>query len=205
MRIRLIPQATRFYDLFVQGADNAVEGARLYLELVERFEDAKASHKLIRDREHRGDEITHETIRQLNTTFVTPIDREDIHALATGLDDVMDFIEAGADMYNLHAIEEPTRFAREQAAILARICEAVAAAMHDLRRFKGLEKYWVEINSIENEGDQVYRRAIADLFKGDHKAMYVLKWKEIYDQIETAIDKCEDVANLLEAIVLKHA
>jgi hypothetical protein len=205
MRLRLFPRETKFFDLFVAAADNTVEGARAYLEMVRNYTDPKGSHTLIRELEHKGDDLIHETIRSLNQTFVTPIDREDIHGLSTDLDDIMDFIEAGSDIFNLHRIEEPTRFMRDQAAILLRISEAVAAAMRDLRKFKGLEAHWIEINSIENEGDQVYRKAIAELFSGDYKAMEVLKNKEVYDQIEAAIDRCEDVANRLESIVLKHA
>lgn len=205
MRLRLIPEERVFFDLFDQGAENAVQAARLYLEMVERYDDPKATHKGIRDLEHSGDEITHEIIRRLNTTFVTPLDREDIHALAAGIDDVVDFIEAAADNFILHNIEQPTPEAREQAQILVRICEAITEGVRDLRRFKGLEKYWIQVNEIENQGDQVYRRAIAELFGGEHKAMDVLKWKEIYDNVEAAIDACEDVANRLEAVVLKHA
>lgn len=205
MRFRLIPQERAFYDLFDQSAQNAVEGARLYYQMVETYGDLKASHQSIIDREHRGDDITHEIIRRLNTTFVTPLDREDIHALATDLDDVLDFIEAAADMLILHNIEKPTREAQEQAEVLVRICESMAEGVKHLRRFKDLEKYWIDVNEIENEGDRIYRRAIAELYNGQHKAMDVLKWKEIYDQIESAIDACEDVANRLESMVLKHA
>jgi len=205
MRIRLFPKDPGFFDLFNRSADNAVEGAKLYLELCQKFEEPQNMHKLIREREHRGDELTHEIIRHLNTTFVTPLDREDIHALATGIDDIMDFIEAAADTMLLYNIEKPTPESREQAMILVRICEVVSDGVRNLRKFKDLDKYWIEINTIENEGDKVYRRAVAELFNGDHKAMHVLKWKELYEQAEEAIDACEKVANTLESIVLKHA
>ena len=205
MRLKLFPRQQGFFDLFVRAAQNTVEGARAYRDMCVDFSDPKSSAKAIRVSEHAGDSITHETVRALNTTFVTPIDREDIHALTTTLDDVMDYIEAAADMYNLHGIEEPTPFARDQAEILVRICEATDRAIVQLRKFKGIDEMLEEIHTIENEGDQVYRKAIADLFNGDHKAMSVLKWKEIYDQVEKAIDRCEVVANLIEAIVLKHA
>lgn len=204
MRIRLLPKEPAFFELFNNSADNAVEGAELYLDMCEHFEDPAASHKLIREKEHRGDEFTHEIIRHLNTTFVTPFDREDIHTLATGLDDIMDFVEAAADIFILHQIERPTESAVEQARILVRITQEVAEGVHGLRKFKGLEKHWVNINTIENEGDMVYRRAVADLFSGDHKALDVLKLKELYEQAEEAIDACERVANTLEAIVLKQ-
>jgi predicted phosphate transport protein (TIGR00153 family) len=204
MRIRLFPKDPAFFDLFNKSADNAVEGAQLYLDMCERYEDPAASHKLIREKEHLGDDFTHDIIRQLNTTFVTPFDREDIHALATGLDDIMDFVEAAADIFVLHQIEQPTATAIEQARILVRITQEVAAGVHGLRKFKGLEKHWIEINSIENEGDMVHRRAVAELFSGDHKALEVLKMKELYETAEEAIDACEKVANILEAIVLKQ-
>ncbi len=144
-------------------------------------------------------------MRHLNTTFVTPFDREDIHALASGIDDIMDFIEAAADTIVLHNIAAPTETSREQAGILVRICEIMSDGVRNLRKFKDLERYWVEINQIENDGDQVYRRAVADLFNGDYKAIEVLKWKEIYEQAEQAIDAAEKVANTIESIVLKHA
>lgn len=204
MRLSLFPKEPAFFDLFNNSADNAVEGAQLYLEMCERYEDPAATHKLIREKEHQGDEYTHEIIRHLNTTFVTPFDREDIHELATGLDDIMDFVEAAADIFILHQIEQPTESAIEQARVLLKITQEVAACVHGLRKFKGLEQHWENINTIENEGDRVYRRAVADLFSGDYKALNVLKLKELYEQAEEAIDACEKVANTLEAIVLKQ-
>src|SRR5207302_4996935 len=139
------------------------------------------------------DEYTHEIIRNLNTTFVTPFDREDIHALATGLDDIMDFVEAAADIFVLHQIEQPTATAIEQARILVRITQEVAAGVHGLRKFKGLEKHWVEINTIENEGDTIHRRAVAELLSGDYKALDVFKLKELHGQVVVASDARENV------------
>lgn len=205
MRLSLIPRDRAFFDLFDRSAANAVEGAKVYQQMVTTYGDPKVWHKQIFDLEHKGDDITHETIRRLNTTFVTPIDREDIHGLATDLDDIVDFVEAAADMFILHNIEAPTEEARQQADVLVAICEAVAQAVQYLRRFKGLEEHWVTVHQLENDGDRIYRRAIASLFGGNYKAMDVLKWKEIYDQVEQAIDGCERIATRLEAIVLKHA
>lgn len=205
MKLRFIPQDRVFFDLFDRSAQNAAEGARLYKVMLDGFEDPKGSAKQILDAEHAGDEITHEIIRRLNTTFVTPIDREDIHALATAMDDVMDFIEAAADNFVLHKVEAPTPESREQADVLVRICEAMAAGVTGLRRFKDLEQHLIAIKSIETEGDKIYRRAVAELFSGNHKALEVLKWKEIYDEVEAAVDAAEDVANYIEAIQLKHA
>ncbi|HJR19349.1 MAG TPA: DUF47 family protein [Actinomycetota bacterium] len=205
MKLRFIPQDRVFFDLFDRSAQNAAEGARLYKAMLDGFDDPKGSARLILDAEHAGDEITHEIIRRLNTTFVTPIDREDIHALATAMDDVMDFIEAAADNFVLHKVEAPTPESREQAEVLVRICAAVAEGVTGLRRFKDLEQHLIAIKSIEAEGDKIYRRAVAELFSGNHKALEVLKWKEIYDEVEAAIDAAEDVANYIEAIQLKHA
>jgi predicted phosphate transport protein (TIGR00153 family) len=205
MKFRLFPQNTEFFNLFTKSSENTVEGAKLYLEMCERFEDPKASQKAIRDCEHQGDQFTHDIVRLVNTTFVTPVDREDIHLLATGLDDIMDYIEAAADIFILHRIDKPTEVAREQARVLVRICENLGEAMRKLRTFKGLEPHFAEIGEMENEGDRIYRRAVADLFNGDHKSLDVLKFKELYEQVEHAIDSCESVSNTLEAIVLKHA
>jgi hypothetical protein len=205
MRFRFIPRQNVFFEQFRQGAENLIVGARLLKEMVDDYSDPGASHRAIVDSEHRGDEITHEIIRTLNTTFVTPIDREDIHSLASGIDDVMDFIEAAADIFILHNIEKPNDDVRAQCDVLVRACEAVLEAVRHLQGFKDLERHWIEINRIENEGDKFYRRAVAELFSGEYKAMDVLKWKEIYDQIEAAIDGCENIANTLESIVLKHA
>jgi len=200
MRIRLFPKDPAFFELFNKSIENTVEGTKLYLELCEKFEDPRTSHKVIREIEHKGDEITHDIIRQLNTTFVTPFDREDIHALATGLDDIMDFVEAASDLYVLHQIEKPTPTAIEQAAILVRITEQVSGAVHLLKN-----PFFEDINHTEKEGDQVHRRAVAELFSGDFKALEVLKWKEVYEEAEQAIDACEKVGDILEAIVLKNA
>jgi uncharacterized protein Yka (UPF0111/DUF47 family) len=144
-------------------------------------------------------------MRELNTSFVTPFDREDIHQLASGLDDILDGIEAVADMFVLHHIKQPLPEMRQQADVLHRAAEELRQAMGHLRNLRGLEEHWVEINRLENEGDRVYRKTVAALFSGDYKAMDVLKWKDIVDQLEGAIDGCEDVANILESIVLKHA
>jgi predicted phosphate transport protein (TIGR00153 family) len=169
------------------------------------FKDPEAAHAEISQREHEGDEITHQIMRALNTTFVTPFDREDIHRLASLLDDILDLIEAVADLLVLHQIPEPLPEMRQQAEVLAKATEQTRQAMSRLRSFSGLDQYWVEINRLENEGDRVYRKTVARLFSGDFKAMDVLKWKDLVDQLEAAIDACEDVANTLESIVLKHA
>lgn len=205
MRIRLIPREKVFFDLFDQSAENLLNAARAYREMVTNFGDAARAHVLIAELEHKGDEITHEIVKRLNTTFVTPIDREDIHQLANDLDDVLDLIEAAADNLLLHGIEQPTPDALAQSETLLKVVESVAGAIKHLRDFKRLEPYWEDIHKLETEADRVYRRAIAQLFSGEHKAIDVLRWKEIYEDVEQATDACERVASHLEAIFLKHA
>ncbi|TMK19743.1 MAG: DUF47 domain-containing protein [Actinobacteria bacterium] len=205
VRLKFIPREKAFFEQFTRGAGNLVDGARLLKAMVDDFSDPKASHKAIVDAEHHGDAITHEIINTLNSTFVTPLDREDIHTLATGIDDVMDYIEAAADMLILHNVESPTDAVRAQCEVLIRACTAVQECVTRLETFKGLETYWQQVHDIEKEGDRVFRQTVAELFNGRYKAMDVLKWKEIYDQIEAAIDQCEKIADALEAIVLKNA
>jgi predicted phosphate transport protein (TIGR00153 family) len=191
--------------LFERAASNLADTAGLLLKLLTDFHDPRAAHAEIRQREHDGDEITHQIMRALNTTFVTPFDREDIHRLASLIDDILDGIEAVADLLVLHQIEQPLPEMRQQAEVLSQAADQTYRAMSGLRSFSGLDQYWVEINRLENEGDRIYRKTVARLFSGDFKAMDVLKWKDLVDQLEAAIDKSEDVANTLESIVLKHA
>src|SRR5919108_4766940 len=204
-RFRLIPREESFYELFVQQAEILSQGARLLQEIVVDFDDVEAEANRLHDIEHEADEVTHEVMRRLNTTFVTPLDREDIHELASSLDDVMDHMDAAADLLVLHKIEKPLPEMQIQAELLQRGAETTLEAMRSLPHFDRLESYWVEINRLENEGDRVYRRAIADLFGGDFKAMDVLKWKDILDELEAPMDELEDVANSLEGIALKQA
>ena len=205
MRFQIIPRGHDFHALFEKAAAGVADGASLLVKFLADFHDPETAHAEIREREHEGDEITHQILRELNTSFVTPFDREDIHKLASGLDDILDGIEAVADLFVLHHISQPLPEMRQQAEVLLRAAEQLHEAMGHLRTLKGLEPYWVEINRLENEGDRVYRKTVAALFSGDYKAMDVLKWKDIVDELEAAIDGCEDVANTLESIVLKHA
>ena len=181
--------------------------AELLLDLVSDFTDVEVKARRIQEREHEGDTVTHEVIQHLNTTFITPMDREDIYALATALDDVTDAIEAAGDLFVLHSIQEPRPSMFQQAEVLVRAAkqtEEAVKALEGLDRAK-LEPYWIEINSLENEGDRLYRRAIADMFSGDHRAMDVLRWKDVSETMEEALDGLENVANIVEAVVLKHA
>lgn len=204
-RFRFIPREESFYELFVRQAELLLQGAELLLDIVSTFEDVPAKARRLHDIEHEADEATHEVMRRLNSTFVTPLDREDIHELASSMDDVMDHIDAAADLLVLHKIELPLPEMKSQADLLVKAARTTLEAMRALPGFDQLQSYWVEVNRLENEGDRVHRQAIADLFSGDYKAMDVLKWKDIIDELEAAMDEVEDVANTLEGIALKQA
>lgn len=203
-RLRLIPREESFFDLFEELAQKVAHGAAELLDLLRDYTDLDRKTGRILDTEHEGDELTHEVMRRLNTTFVTPFDREDIYRLASRLDDVLDHIEAAAEFLQLHKIESPLPQMISLSQTLHSAAEKTAVAMPRLRKMKQMEEYWVEINRLENEGDRFYRRTIAELFSGDYKAMDVLKWKDIIEEIEQAIDRLEDVANTVESIVLKQ-
>jgi predicted phosphate transport protein (TIGR00153 family) len=207
VKLKISNRAEAFFQLFIESAENLRTAAELLRDLIVDYRDVELKAQRIADREHEGDEVTHAIIRRLNTTFVTPMDREDIYALATALDDVMDAIEAVADLFVLHRIEAPRPEMAAQIDVLVRAAiqtEQALGELEDMNRDK-LEPYWIEINRLENEGDKLYRRAVADLFSGDHKAMDVLKWKEVIENLEEALDGLENVANIIESIVLKHA
>lgn len=207
MKLKISNRSDVFFELFSSSAENVRIAAELLLDLVSDFTDVEVKARRIQEREHEGDTLTHEVIQHLNTTFITPMDREDIYQLATALDDVLDAIEAAGDLFVLHGIAEPRPSMFQQAEVLVRAAkqtEAAVKALETLDREK-LEPYCIEINSLENEGDRLYRRAIADMFGGDHKAMDVLRWKDVSETMEEALDGLENVANIVEAVVLKHA
>jgi predicted phosphate transport protein (TIGR00153 family) len=205
LRLRLIPRDEGFFELFVKQSQQVEAGAEQLHDLVTNFVDVAGKAARLHDLEHEGDETTHEIMRRLNTTFVTPLDHEDIHRLASTLDDVLDHIDAAADLFVLHKIEAPFPEMKAQTDALVRAAKATREALATLPKYSALSRFWVEINRLENEGDRIYRRATADLFGGDFKAMDVLKWKDIIDELEGAMDKLEDVANTLESIALKNA
>ena len=207
MKLKVSQRPEAFFELFVESAENIRATAELLKDLLTDYTDVEMKARRIQEREHMGDEITHSIIRRLNTTFITPIDREDIHQLATALDDVLDSMEAASDLFVLHAIEEPRPEMLAQADVLLRAAIQTEMAIKAFTRLgkAELEPYWVEINTLENEGDKLYRRAVADLFSGDHRAMDVLKWKEVIESLEEALDGLENVANVIESVVLKHA
>lgn len=206
MRLRLTPRETSFYGLFRGAADNLVDGARLLAELVAADgADRAAIAGKIRDCEHRGDESTHAILRQLNSTFVTPFDREDIYRLASRLDDVMDFMEAAADLVVLYDLQTLPPALAELTDLLCRAAELTAAAMGRLQSLKNLSEYWIEANRLENEADKVYRRFLAKLFGGEYDALTVLKLKEVVDQLELAADAFENVSDTVESIAVKES
>src|SRR3989442_737262 len=196
-----------FFDLFVESAQNLCAAAEQLKDMVDDYRDLETKARRLQEREHEGDQITHDIIRRLNTSFITPMDREDIYELATALDDVMDAIEAAGDLFVLHSIEAPLPEMKAQAEVLVQATSQTEQALRLLGKLRqeDLEPYWVEINRLENEGDKLYRRAVADLFSGDHRAMDVLKWKEIIETLEEALDGLENVANVIETGTLKHA
>jgi predicted phosphate transport protein (TIGR00153 family) len=202
---RLIPREERFFDLFVEDAANVLDGARQLEAMLRSYDNVDKSAKRIRETEHRGDEISHDIGRRLEATFVTPFDREEIHALIAGLDDILDLIEEVADTFVLYRIETPTKTSVKQASLIVQACETLHQALSHLRGFKGLDPFIVEVHRLENEGDRLSRAAIAGLFDDGTKTIDVLKWKDVYALLEDTIDKCEDVADMIERIVVKHA
>jgi uncharacterized protein Yka (UPF0111/DUF47 family) len=202
---QVIPRQRAFFDLLEQAADNVAAGARELLELVVDIGRATERSERIRQLEHDGDDLTHQIMAMLNITFVTPVDRHDIHHLASSLDDVLDAIEAVSDLLVLHRISEPVPQLRQQAEILAGATTAVAREIRTLRAPRSGDRAWADIIRFERDGDHVYRKAIAELYSGDYRAMEVLKWKDILAEMESAIDRCEDIANTIESVVLKYA
>lgn len=205
MRLRLRPQDEGFYELFTASAENLVEGVRLLAGTLEGEAERPAIAIKLRDVEHRTDEVTHGIIRRVNSTFVTPFDREDIYRLAATLDEVMDQVEAAGDVMVLYGVRElPTEVA-EQIDVLQRAAELTAEAMPRLRTPGDLRDYWVEINRLENQADQTYRKILTRLFSGEYDALTVLKLKGVVDCLEAAADAFEHVANTVESIALKES
>ena len=205
MRLRLIPRDERFFDLFVEDVANVLGGARLLEAMLRTYDQPDVRADEIRATEHRGDEISHEIGHRLEATFVTPFDREDIYALISGLDDVLDLVEEVADTFVLYRVDAPTATAVEQAGIIVRQVELLHEALVHLQGFKDLDRYWIEVHRLENEGDRIVRAAIAALFNDDRDPISLVKWKDIYGLLEATIDKAEDVANIIERITIKHA
>ena len=206
--MRFLPRDERFYDLFESSVKKVLEGAIQLERLIRDFKEVPLKVKQIKDVEHEADLVTHKTIEMLNCTFVTPLDREDIHNLICTLDDILDYIDACAQRLNLFKIASTTEESLLLVVILVKSVQEVEQAVYKLRRLKGTEtimKNCIEINRLENEGDTIGRAAVANLFEPGSDPLEVIKWKDIYETMENAIDRCEDVANVLEGIALKNA
>ena len=205
MALRFRPVDTSFYDLFTEAARHLVDGAGLLAEMLGDGNDREGIAQRMRDAEHAADETTHGIVRRVNSTFVTPFDREDIYSLASGLDDVMDFMEEAVDLVLLYEVEKlPAEFAN-QVEVIQRCAELTAQAMPRLKAMKDLEEYWIEINRLENDGDRAYRMLLVRLFSGEYDALTVLKMKEVADELEAACDAFEHVANTIETITVKES
>ena len=202
---RLIPREERFYDDFTAMAEEIRHGAQLLDEMLQPDRPIWDKADEIKEVEHKCDFLTHEIIQRLNRTFVTPLDREDIHTLARSLDDVMDAIDASATILRLYQIEAVRPGARELSHLVRASAEQVVGAVQALEGRKGVAECAVEINRLENEADRAHQAAVQSLFKEEKDAVAIIKWKEIFDFLEQATDRCEDVANVLEGVVVKHA
>jgi uncharacterized protein len=199
------PRDREFFDLFEEAGANIARAADLLDVMLSSWPDRRELHRDILVCEQNGDRITHDIIHRLNHTFVTPIDREDILELASALDDIIDFTEEVADYLGLYRIEAPMEQSQRLAQILVQATRQVAEALPRMRGFQDLSHYTVEINRLENEGDRVTREAMASLFEGGIDPMVVIRWKDLYERLEQAIDACEHVANVLEGIIIKNS
>ena len=208
VKFSLLPRQTKFFDLFEESARNMVKVSRALQEMIDNWDVVGGRVAEITELEHTGDTITHQILAQLHRTFVTPFDREDIALLAHTMDDVTDFIHAAADAMLIYKIEQPSQRAKELASIIVEATAEIERAVSGLRRHAELKKILekcVEINRLENMADRVFRAAMAELFDDAMDIAQVIKWREIYEHMESATDRCEDVANVLEGVALKHA
>lgn len=205
MALRFKPVDSAFYDLLTESARRLVKGAALLAEMLAEGSDRAEVAKKMREAEHTSDEITHEIVRRVNSTFVTPFDREDIYALASQLDDCMDFMEEAVDLTLLYEVEHLPAELAQIVDILQRCAELTAESMPKLKSMRDLEEYWIEINRLENAGDKYYRRTVAKLFSGQYEALEVLKLKDVVDSLEHSVDAFERVANIIEQIHVKES
>jgi predicted phosphate transport protein (TIGR00153 family) len=199
------PADREFFDLFEEAGTNTVRAADLLDQLLRTWPDNKELGRELLACEQEGDRITHDLIRKLNNTFVTPIEREDILVLASALDDIVDFTEEAADYLSLYKIEAPMEQAQRLSYVLLQSARQIAEAIPRVRGFRDISHYVVEINRLENDGDRIVREAIASLFDGGIDPMVVIRWKDIFERLEAAIDACERVSHILEGIVIKNA
>jgi len=204
-RLSLLPRDRTFFDLFIEAGHNTVNAARLLDEMMGTWPDDTGISREILDAEQEGDRITHDIVKRLNSTFVTPIDREDIYGLATQMDDIVDYTEEAADLLGLYKIEAPMEQAQALTKVLVGACEQLAEGLERLPDFKDLDRYWIEIHRLENEGDRISRDAVASLFSNGIDPMVVIRWKDMFAVLENAIDATETAAQIIEGIVIKNS
>jgi hypothetical protein len=202
---RLTPRDNAFYTMFTEAGRNVAESTAILAGLADPNANREAIAKQLREREHAGDAVTHRIMRQLNTSFVTPFDREDIYRLASALDDVVDAIEAAADFIVLADVGKLPPLMSEQIQLLERSATETAEAMARLKTLRDLEPYWIEVNRLENEADRVYRKLLSKLFSGDYDALTMVKLREVADGLEDAADALEHVAHAVESIAVKES
>lgn len=205
MAFRFRPVDSTFYDLFAESAQHLLNGAALLAEMLDENSNREDVAERMRNAEHEADETTHAIVRRVNSTFVTPFDREDIYSLASGLDDVMDEMDEAVDLILLYEVKHLPSELSKQVEVLQRCAELTADAMPRLQAMKDLDEYWIEINRLENMGDKSYRRILASLFSGKYKTLEVIKLKDIVEALEEAIDAFETVANIVEQIAVKES
>ncbi|HPH67384.1 MAG TPA: DUF47 family protein [Kofleriaceae bacterium] len=205
---RFLPKETSFFDFFEQHAALTVEGTKEFLSLVTTGANIEAKCRRVSDIEHETDVITHRCVEALHKTFITPIDRDSIHRLITKMDDIMDYVEAASERIVMYELTAMTNDVRDLADVLHRSTLDVEKAVRCLRNFKDPQqilKLCIDVNRLENEADAILRRSVARLFKEEKDPIMVIKWKEIYENLENATDRCEDVANIIEGVILEHA
>ncbi len=206
MRINLTPRTTEFYVLFARAGENALQVARLVERRFREHPNSGVTQEQVKTEETEGDAITRDLITLLNTQYVTPFDREDIYQLVTVIDDVVDYLEEASDLLGLYGVEMPTRHAVEQCDVIVRACEQLAIACDNLKGMRGVQDALVELKSLEDEGDRILRDALAALFRGDGiDPLIVIRWKDIYEALERALDACDTAANVIANIVVKNA
>ncbi|HLE99334.1 MAG TPA: DUF47 family protein [Gaiellaceae bacterium] len=206
MRISLIPRTSEFYALFARAGANALQVARLVERRFREHPSSGVTQEQVKQEETEGDQITRDLINLLNTQYITPFDREDIYELATEIDDVVDYLEEASDLLGLYGVEMPSRHAVEQCAVIVRACEQLAVACDNLKGMRGVQEALVELKRLEDEGDRILRDGLAALFRDDAiDPLIVIRWKDIYEALERALDACETAAHVLNNIVVKNA
>jgi predicted phosphate transport protein (TIGR00153 family) len=203
--VRLIPRQTRFFEMFFDMANNLTDGAKLLKAILQDMRDVESRVEQLKTIEHRGDEMTHDILTKLNQTFITPFDREDIHKLASSLDDVLDFVHAAGERLVMYKITELTPSAPQLADVIVRQGEQLCKAVSHLEKKNNVLQYCVEINRLENEADRIASVALGQLFETETNPIALIKKKELYETLETATDKAEDAANVIESVVVKSA